>query len=226
MARKRKQERHDLRVAVIGLGRFGVSLATELIAQGVDVLGIDSDPALVQRYADDFTNSAVVDSTDPQALKQLGLDSFDHVAVSIGSDLEASILTTSVLADEGVRDIWAKATSRQHGRILERVGAHHVVLPEHDMGERVAHLVLGGRMLDFVEFDDTFAMAKAPTPRELIGVDLKESRVRTRYNVTVVAVKHQGGPFEFAGLDTLIVEGDVLIVAGETHAVERFAERQ
>ncbi len=221
MARKNTSRR----VAVIGLGRFGASLAAELTNQRVDVVGLDSDPALVQRYADELTNSAIVDSTDHIALTQLGIDTFDHVAVCIGTDLEASILTTSALTDLGVTDIWAKATSRQHGRILERIGAHHVVLPEHDMGERVAHLVTGRRMLDYVEFDNEFAMAKSPAPRELFGADLKSSRVRSRYGVTIVAVRHPGDTYQFAGLDTVINDGDLLIVSGPTHAVERFAAR-
>lgn len=167
----------------------------------------------------------MVDSSDPQALRQLGVDSFDHVAVCIGTDLEASILATTAVLDFGVPDVWAKATSRQHGQILERLGAHHVVLPEHEMGERVAHLVMGRRLLDYVEFDDSFAIAKAPAPQELVGLDLSSSGVRTRYAVTVVAVQHAGGSFTFAGLDTVIRDGAVLIVSGPTDAVESFAAR-
>ena len=224
MARNKKRYDQE-RVAVIGLGRFGASLANELITEGADVLGIDSDATLVQRYSDMLTHSAIADSTDPQAVKQLGLADFERIVVCIGSDLEASILTTSVLAELGVPDIWAKATSRQHGAILERVGAHHVVLPEHEMGERVAHLVTGGKMLDYVEFEQDYAMVKAHAPREIIGARLETSGVRRKYGVTIVAVKHPNDTFSYAGLDTVIEEGDVLIVAGRTHAVERFAAR-
>lgn len=220
------KNRNSRRVAVIGLGRFGASLAAELVAQGTDVVGLDSNAALIERYADQLTNSAVVDSTNEVALSQLGIESFEHVAVCIGTDLEASILTTSALADLGVPDIWAKATSRQHGRILERVGAHHVVLPEHDMGERVAHLVTGRGMLDYVEFGDDFAIAKSAAPRELFGIDLKSSQIRRRYGVTIVAVRRPGQTYEFAGLDTIINEDDLLIVSGRTRAVERFANRR
>lgn len=224
MARSKRRRDHD-RVAVIGLGRFGASLASELIAEGADVLGVDRNTNLVQRYADELTHSAIIDTTDPQAVKQLGLHEFDRVAVCIGSNLEASILTTSVLSEFGVPDIWAKATSRQHGAILERVGAHHVVLPEHEMGERVAHLVLGRRMLDYVEFDNDFAMVKAHAPQEIIGKRLENSGVRDKYGVTIVAVKHPNESFSYASLETIIEEGDLLIVAGQTHAVERFAAR-
>lgn len=223
MAKTNTSRRDEQRVAVIGLGRFGASLAAELVAQGVEVVGMDGDPAIVQRYADDFSNVVVVDSTDPNALNQLGISTFDHVVVGIGTDLEASVLTTSVLLDAGIADIWAKATSRQHARILERVGAHHVVLPEHEMGERVAHLVADRRMLDYVEFDEDFAMSKAPAPKDLIGVDLKSAGVRTLYDVTIVAMKHEGEEFSFAGLDRVIREGDILIVAGRRRALDRFA---
>ncbi len=158
------------RVVVLGLGRFGMSLALELARRGTEVLGVDSDPRVVQRYADDLTHAAVADTTDVDAMRQLDVPDFTHAVVGIGNDLEASILTTAVLVDLGIPHIWAKAISRQHGRILERIGAHHVVLPEHEMGERVAHLVTG-RMMDYIEFEDDFAMVKTAPPR-----DVSESR--------------------------------------------------
>jgi trk system potassium uptake protein TrkA len=155
-----QQPRHtgDQRVAVIGLGRFGSSLANELMRRGWDVLGIDTDARLVQKYSDGLTHSAVADCTDPEVLRQLGVHEFTSAVVGIGTDIEASILVGSNLLDAEVPNIWAKAISRQHGRILERLGVHHVILPEHEMGERVAHLVTG-RMLDFIEFDD-YALVK------------------------------------------------------------------
>ncbi|MEE3853382.1 TrkA family potassium uptake protein [Gordonia sp. LSe1-13] len=217
------RNRHGTRVAVIGLGRFGSSLARELVEQGSEVLGIDSDPRLVQRYAEDLTHAAVADTTDRDALKQLGVPDFRLAVVSIGADLEASILTTSLLSDFGIPRIWAKATSRQHGQILERVGAHHVVLPEHDMGERVAHLVTG-RMLDFIEFDEDFAMVKTLAPNAIIGKSLSAGRPRERFGINVVAVKQPGGHFVYATEDSVIAAGDMLVVAGRTEDVERFTD--
>ncbi|WP_244945112.1 potassium channel family protein [Couchioplanes caeruleus] len=131
------------RIAVLGLGRFGSSLALELMRQGWEVVAIDSSTSVVQNYADRLTHAAIANTTDEQALRQLGVHDFAHAVVGIGTDLEASILTTSLLADLGVPNIWAKAINRQHASILQRVGAHHVVLPEHEMGERVAHLSPG-----------------------------------------------------------------------------------
>lgn len=222
MARTDKQT-GPARVVVIGMGRFGGSLALELVGRGSEVLGIDSDPRIVQRYADELTHSAVADTTDEEALRQLGVPDYHHAVVGIGTDLEASILTTALLVDFAVPSIWAKAISRQHGRILERIGAHHVVLPEHDMGERVAHLVTG-RMLDYIEFEDDYAMIKTLAPREAVGLPLSESRLRAKYGVTIVSIKRRGHEFEYAAADTVVQDGDVLIVAGRSRQVEDFAD--
>ena len=211
------------RVVVLGLGRFGAALAQELVRRGTDVLGIDSDPALVQDYADDLTHAAVADTTDEESLRQLGVGDYTHAVVGIGTDIEASILTTAVLIDLGVQQIWAKAISRQHGRILERIGAHHVVLPEHEMGERVAHLVTG-RMMDYIKFEDDFAMVKTAAPTGIVGRSLSQSAVRSRHGITVVGVKRVGQPFTYATEDTVIKPGDLLIVSGKVHHVETFAD--
>lgn len=211
------------RVVVIGLGRFGGSLARELATRGTDVLGIDSDPHIVQQIADELTHTAVADTTDEHALRQLDVPDYSHAVVGIGTDLEASILTTSLLVDFDIPKIWAKAISRQHGRILDRIGAHHVVLPEHDMGERVAHLVTG-RMLDYIEFEDDYAMVKTLAPAEAIGQPLATSALRSKYDVTVVGIKRPGQDFTYATADTVIHRADILIVAGRTQAVEHFAD--
>lgn len=210
------------RVVVIGLGRFGSSLAIALVRGGYDVLGIDADPRIVQRYADDLTHAAVADTTDAEAMRQLGVQEFGLAVVGIGTDLEASILTTALLVDLRVQTIWAKATSREHGRILERIGAHHVVLPEFEMGERVAHLVTG-RMLDFIEFEDDYALVKTLAPREAVGRTLGESALRKKYGVTVVGIKRRGEGFTYATADTTVRTGDILILAGKTPDVERVA---
>lgn len=222
MARNSHSERGS-RVVVIGLGRFGSSLALELVQRGSEVLGLDSRPHLVQQLSDDVTHAAVADSTDPEALRQLDVPDFERAVVAIGDDLEASILTTSLLADFGVPHIWAKAVSRQHGRILERVGAHHVVLPEHDMGERVAHLVTG-RMLDYIEFEDDYALVKTRAPAAAVGRPLGETKVRSKYGVTVVGIKRPGEGFTYATQETVLYPEDILIVSGRDRDVERFAD--
>ena len=211
-------------VVVLGLGRFGTSLAQELVRRGTEVLALDCDPVVVQKLSGELTHAAIVDSTDPEALRQLDVHHVDRAVVGIGGDLEASVLTTAALADFGIADIWAKATSRAHASILERIGAHHVVLPEFDIGERTAHMVTG-RMLDYIEFDDDFAMVKTRAPSELADRSLSEAGLRRRHGITVVAVKKPGEEFAYTAHDTVVGRDDVLIVSGRVSDVESFAER-
>ena len=213
----------DKRALVIGLGRFGSSLCLELVKRDWEVLGVDTNPRLVQAYTEHLTHTVIADATDEEALRHVGAHQFHRAVVAIGDHLEESILATSLLVDLGVQDIWAKAMNRRHGRILEQVGAHHVVLPEHDMGERVAHL-LSGRMLDYVEFEEGFSLGTTKAPRELIGKPLGETKVRQKYGVTVVSVKRRGKTFTYATQETHLRTGDVIVVAGRTDDVERFAE--
>ena len=209
-------------VVVIGLGRFGGAVAESLVHLGHDVLAIDESAALVQTWADRLAHVVQADTSNAETLRQLGVPDFQHAVVGIGTDIEASVLTTLALSELGVPDIWAKAVSRNHGRILERTGAHHVVYPEAAMGERVAHLVTG-KMIDFIEFDDGFSIVKIRAPLETVGRTLAESALRTRYGITIVGVKRPGIDFAYARPETRIEEGDLLIVSGSTHDVERFA---
>lgn len=217
-----KKPGFENRIAVLGLGRFGGSLALELMRQGWEVTGIDSDPQTVQSLVQELTHAAVADTTDEAALRQLGVHELVHAVVGIGTEREASILTTALLADLGVQNIWAKAINRQHGRILERVGAHHVVLPEHEMGERVAHLVTG-RILNFIQFEDDYALVQTRAPEETFDKTLAESALRSKYGVTVASLKRPGEGFTYATANTVIYAGDTLIVAGRTKQVESFA---
>ena len=209
-------------VVVVGLGRFGGSVANSLVRLGHDVLGIDEDAGLVQEWSERLTHVVQADATRSDVLRQLGVHEFAHAVVGIGNDIEASVLTVLALEDLGVNDIWAKATTAKHGRILERTGAHHVIYPEAAMGERVAHLVTG-KMIDFIEFDDGFAIAKTNAPVESHGKTLSESALRSKYGVTVVGVKRRRADFTYAKADTIVEAGDILIVSGSTVVVERFA---
>ncbi|MDO4769021.1 MAG: TrkA family potassium uptake protein [Brachymonas sp.] len=207
---------------VIGLGRFGTSVARSLVELGHQVLAVDISAERVQSLADELPHVVQADTSDPDLLKQLSVLDFAHVVVAIGHDMEASVLTTLNLNQLGVRDIWVKAHSEAHGRIVKRLGAHHVIFPERDMGERVAHLVTG-KMIDFVEFVDGFAIAKTGTPRELCHQSLERANVRSRFKVTIMGVKRADVPFIVAQPDTVLLPDDILIVAGETPDVEAFA---
>ena len=210
-------------VVVLGLGRFGKSLALELMDQGTEVLGLDSSEPVVQKLAHRLTHAAVVDTTDDESLRQLSVHEYDRAVVGIGSDLEASLLTASALINLGVPNIWAKAISHSHAKILTQIGVHHVVRPEHDMGKRVAHLVRG-RMIDYIEFDDGFAMVKTSPPASVVGRPLSETAIRTAFGVTVVAIKRPGEGFTYATSDTVLAADDTIIVSGKVRDAERFAD--
>ncbi|MGN6522236.1 MAG: potassium channel family protein [Actinomycetes bacterium] len=214
----------DEAVLVIGLGRFGSAVAETLASLGHDVLAVDSDGALVQEWADRLAHVVEADSTSVQALQQLGAKDVRVAVVAIGTDIEASLLTASALIDLGVGQVWAKAVSEAHGRILERIGATHVVFPEQSMGERVAYM-LTGRMSNFVELDDDYAIAKVQAPRECDGKTLGEAALRSKYGVTVVGVKRGGGEIVPAQGETLVREGDELVIAGPTAKVQDFSSR-
>jgi len=210
-------------VLVIGMGRFGAAIATALDASSTEVLAVEKDPALIQTWSGRL---AIVeaDTTQPEALEQLGAREFPIAVVGIGSSIEASVLTTVNLVDLGTPMIWAKAVSAEHGRILNRIGAHNVVYPEHDAGTRVAHLV-SGRMLDFIEMEDDFTIVKMRAPRRIQGATVGESQIRRKYGVTVLGMKRPGQPFVYATVDTRIEAGDMLILSGDTSHLDEFARR-
>ena len=210
-------------VAVIGLGRFGTSLALELIASGTEVLGIDSDEDIVQSLNGELTQVVRADSTRLDVLQQLSVGEFDRVVVAIGNDITASILTASLLLQLKVPVIWAKAVDEQHGAVLEQLGVHRVIYPEKDMGRRVAHLVRGAAA-DYLEIDPGYAMVKTVAPSHLHGITLSEGAVRSTHGITVAAYRSGGGDWRNAEADTVLREGDTVLVVGPTRNVERFAQ--
>lgn len=213
---------HDAPVLVIGLGRFGAATAGELDKLGRDVLAVDEDPALVQKWAERVRHTAVLDARNMSALEQIDAGGFPIAVVATGSSIEASVLITTNLVDLKVPQIWAKAISESHGKILTRIGAHRVIYPEREAGERVAHLV-SGRMIDFIRFDDNFALVKMYPPKPIRGLSLTDSKVRSKYNITVVGVKSPGKPFTYATEKTVVTNRDLIIVSGTNEDIERFA---
>lgn len=222
MSAKDSHSRRSETVIVIGLGRFGTAVAESLTRMGHEVLGIDENAERIQQLVDRITHTVQADTTNVETLRQLGAGDCNSAVVGIGNDLEASVLTTLALADLGVKNIWAKAINERHGRILEHTGAHHVVYPEARMGERVAHMVTG-RMIDYIEFDDDFAIAKTRAPEAMANMTLGESAVRTKHGVTVVGIKRPKEDFTYARPDTVLASDDLLIISGPIDLVERFA---
>ncbi len=222
-SREKEKQQRDSGVLVIGLGRFGSAIASTLDNLGQDVLAVERQPELVAQWTGRVP-LVEADAANPEALEQLGARDFPVAVVGVGSYLEASVLITGNLVDLGTPQIWAKATSNEHARILQRIGAHHVVLPEADAGARVAHLV-SGKMLDYIEVEDGFTIVKMRPPRETQGFTIGQTKIRERYGVTVVGVKSPGQDFVYAEPDTRISPDDLLVVSGHADLLERFAAR-
>jgi len=213
---------HDAPVLVIGLGRFGAATAGQLQRLDRDVLAVDEDAVLVQKWSERVTHAVQADARSIDALRQIGAEDFAIAVVAVGSSVEASVLITANLVDLKIPQIWAKAISQSHGKILSRIGANHVIYPEAEAGERVAHLV-SGRMIDFIEFDDGFAIVKMYPPKPIRGFSLSESHVRQKFGITVVGVKSPGKDFTYATADTVISNHDLIIASGSTADLEKFA---
>lgn len=218
----RKQRPLTQSVLVIGLGRFGSAVARTLMEMGVEVLAIDENADLVQRWSADLTHVVQADSTDQEALRQLGVANYDKAVVAIGNDIEASVLTALGLVEAGMAEIWAKAITAKHGKILTAIGVSHVVLPEAEMGQRMAHMLVGG-MNDYIEFAAGYAMARITAPAVMCGVPLSQSAVRSRYRITVVGIRRPAEPFTYADNSTIVHHDDEVIVSGAVHHVEEFA---
>jgi len=216
--------RSDDEVLVIGLGRFGAAAALELGRLGHKVTAVEKDGLLAERFLGRISQVVHGDASDAGVIRDAKAGRFRIAIVAIGSSVEASVLAAANRVDAGVPAIWAKALSPEHARILDRIGVHHIVRPEADTGRRVAHLV-GGRMQDYIEFDDGFAIVKMRPPTEAVGFTLEQSQIRSKYGVTVVGVKAPGEDFTYAVPSTKVSAHDTLIVSGPTTLIERLAAR-
>jgi trk system potassium uptake protein len=209
---------------VVGLGRLGVSLVTTLDSLGHEVLGIDKREDAIQRLADDLPNVNLVaaDATDEDAMRGLNVDGFDAAAVMIGEDhVEAGILATAILREVGVPRIVARATGGIHARVLERVGADRVIQPEKEIGEQLARTMASPVVMDYVDLGEDEALIEARVPREWLGKSLDELALLREMGLTVVALKPKGGPGSLPHGDTVLREGDLLVVGGTKKALDR-----
>jgi len=208
-------------IAVIGLGRFGQAVARGLQNLGHEVLGLDASQDLVDTIAPELTHAVACDCTDEEALKALGLRNFDAVVVAIGHDVQASILTTVLLKEMGVKMVVAKAASELHGRTLSKVGADKVIYPERDMGARLAHSLLTGSETDYIELSPEYTMMELATPARFVGKSLREVNLRARFGISVMAIK-SGESINAAPLATdTIKEGDILVLLGSNEGVRQ-----
>lgn len=208
--------------AVIGLGRFGGSICEELSREGMKVLAVDSNESKVNQFKNIATHAVIADSTDEQTLKDIGVKNVDHVIVAIGENIQASILTTVILVDMGVGNITVKAQNDYHEKILHKIGAHHIVHPERDMGRRLAHSLISSNILDYLELSEDYSMFEVRAGRKMVGKSLIELNIRAKFGCNVVAIK-QGKDINVSPLaDYQIKTNDILIIIGADKNISRF----
>jgi trk system potassium uptake protein TrkA len=218
--------------AVIGLGRFGWSVAKTLSEKGHQVLAVDKDEELVKEVSDFVTEAVQVDSTDEKALKAVGIMNVDVAIVGIGTNLEASVLTTLILKEMGIQYIVARAVTDEHGKVLERVGATKVVFLERDMGSKIANSLISPSVLEHIELSPESSIMETVPPKEFIGKSIRDLDVRARHGLNVIAVRQkepsEKGPGELnvaPKADYMVKQGDLLIIIGSNDNLDRFRKK-
>ncbi|MCG7410404.1 TrkA family potassium uptake protein [Paenibacillus sp. ACRRX] len=207
--------------AIIGMGRFGSSIARSLSNLGFEVLAIDSSEQRIQEIVNMVTHAVSADSTEEEALKALGVRNFDVVVVAIGQDIQASILTTLILKDLGVPMIVAKAQNELHGKVLSKIGADKVVFPERDMGTRVAHNLISPNILDYIELSDDHSIVEVRATGSMLGQNLIELDIRARFGCNVMAIKNNGHINISPLADYRLREEDVLVIVGQNDNLKK-----
>ena len=177
--------------AVIGLGRFGSAMATTLVELGQDVIGVDGDSEKVRHLADTVTQAVELDATDERALRSVGIQDVDVAVVSIGENIESSLLVVMQLRELGVKSIVAKAVTPLHGRILEKLGVSRVIFPEREMAVRIAHGLVMPNVIDYIELSRDFSIVEVPAPDIFVGRSLKQLELRPKYGLTLIAIKRR-----------------------------------
>ena len=204
---------------VLGLGRFGSSVARSLCELGHEVLAVDRDEKLVENIAPDVTQAVQANAVDEDALAELGVQNFDAAIVAIGTDIRASILATVLLKEAGVPKVLAKAVDDLHARVLYKVGADRVIFPERDMGQRVARSLVAPNILDLMALSDDDQIAELTLPTDWADKTIVELNIRRNFGVSVLGI-HRGGKFLTSpGAETMLMAGDVLLVMGKKEAI-------
>ncbi|SFP75417.1 potassium channel family protein [Salibacterium halotolerans] len=210
--------------AVIGLGRFGVSVSTELHKLGHEVLAVDINETKVNEMVNDSTYSSVADGADEKALRGLGITNFDHVIVAIGDNIQASILCTLLLKEMGIASVWVKAQNYYHHKVLDKIGADKIIHPEHDMGNRIAQHLVSDKVIDYIELSDDFSIAEIAAPSFMNQQSLIDLDIRAKFGVTILGLK-RGKQFNISPrAEDQIQANDILIVIGHKNDLKRFEE--
>ena len=210
---------------VIGLGRFGGSIAKELIQQGAEVMVIDSSSERVDEFSHIATQAIVADTTDEAVIKSLGLWNYDHIIVAIGENIQASILTTLILKECGVKKITVKAQNDYHEKVLKKIGADVVVHPERDMGIRIANNILSNNVLDYLELSDEHSIMEIRANEKLANHTIIDLDIRAKYGVNIVGLKRGEKIIVSPPANEVILEHDVLLVIGADVDINRFVKK-
>lgn len=206
---------------VVGLGRFGASVAKTLAENGHDVLAIDCNPEKVQAISSEVTHAVEADATDEETLKTLGVRNFDVAVISIGDNVSANILCTLILKELNLPYVIVKAPDSLHGKVLTKVGADRVVYPERDMGARIAQNLISSNVLDYIEFAPEYGVIEILASGKMIGKTLKELELRANFDVNVMAIKRGEQLYISPGADDKILEGDKLVLMGKNENLEK-----
>lgn len=212
--------------AVIGLGRFGGSICRALSEEGLEVLAIDIDEDKVNEFANIASHAVVGDTTDEAVLKSLGIRNFDHVIVAIGDNIQASILTTLMLKELGVKHITVKAQNDYHEKVLSKIGADSIVHPERDMGKRIAHNIVSNNVLDYLELSDEHSIVEIVANDNISGHSIIELDIRAKYGINIVAIKRDKEIIVSPQANEVIQRGDILIVIGADADINRFEKKE
>lgn len=204
---------------VIGLGRFGSAIATTLYSLGNDVLVIDKNEDLIQDIASEVTHAVQADATDENALKSLGIRNFDVAIISIGGDIQSSVMATLLLRELGVKYIIAKGNGELHAKVLYKIGADRVVLPEKDMGVRVAHNIISSSILDYIELSSDYSIMEVKAFEDWVGKDLKSLNLRKKYGINVIAIKNGEKINLNPAADDKVCKDNVIVAIGSKEAL-------
>lgn len=208
--------------AVFGLGRFGGTMVNELHNYGAEVLAVDADIEKVEDYMHLATQAVQANTTEEAVLKSLGISNFDYVIVSYGDNLQESILTTLLLKEMGVKNVWVKAQNDYHHRVLEKIGADRIIHPERDMAKRIAHRLVSEKVLDFIELSNEFSIVEVRSTNKVANHTLAELDTRAKFGCTIVAIKNSGEIKVSPSAEEVINLDDILVVIGHNRDIERF----
>lgn len=208
--------------AVIGLGRFGGSVLKELSELDADVLVIDINETRINEYQDYASEGIIGDSTDETMLRNIGIDNYDNVIVSIGDNIQASILTTLILKDLGVKKVTAKAQNSYHGRVLEKIGADIVVHPERDMGKRVAHRLVSPSVIEYLNISDKHSIVEYSANRRLENKRIADLNLRKKFGISIIAIKREDNIIVSPDAQLSILADDVIILIGSDEELNHF----